>query len=65
VKNDQDIEKLLRGEVPGRDELESFQKVRDFLRNNPGSAVDEIALGTGIDERIIIRLINSGKLVRR
>ncbi|MCO4782517.1 MAG: hypothetical protein KC646_09335 [Candidatus Cloacimonetes bacterium] len=65
MKNDKDIEKMLRGEVPGQEELENFQKIRDFLRNNPGSAVDEIALGTGIDERIIIRLINSGKLLRR
>ncbi|MCJ8345410.1 hypothetical protein MJH12_07710 [bacterium] len=65
MKSDKDIEKLLRGETPGAQELENFQKIREFLRGNPGSAVDEIALGTGIDERIIIRLINSGKLLRR
>ncbi|PCJ19136.1 MAG: hypothetical protein COB02_08790 [Candidatus Cloacimonadota bacterium] len=65
MKSDQDIERLLRGETPGAVELENFQKIRDFLRSNPGSAVDEIALGTGVDERIILRLINSGKLLKR
>jgi uncharacterized Zn finger protein (UPF0148 family) len=46
-------------------EVMVFQKVRDYIRDNPGSNAEQIALGTKIDERTIVRFINQGKLFRK
>lgn len=48
-----------------RKEVETFQKVRDYLRNNPSAKVDDIADATGIDETIILRFINQGRILKR
>ena len=64
-KSDADIERMLRGEDPKKKEMEDFQKIREYIRVNPGSNADDIALGTGIDERTIVRFIAQGKLLRR
>jgi uncharacterized Zn finger protein (UPF0148 family) len=43
-------------------EVEMFQKVRDYIREHPAAKVDEIAEGTEVDERVILRFINQGRL---
>ncbi len=45
-------------------EEENFVKVRDFLRANPGSPVEEIVKETRVPEPQVNRFISSGRLER-
>jgi hypothetical protein len=44
-------------------EEQAYRLVRDFLEANPGSTIPTVAEGTGLDEAMIIRLLNEGRLV--
>jgi hypothetical protein len=46
-------------------EIQMFQKVRDYLREHPTATVEEIAEGTEVDSRIIMRFINQGRLRKK
>lgn len=45
------------------DEEQAYRLVRDFLEANPGSTIPAVAEGTGVDEAMIIRLLQEGRLV--
>jgi|GEM_PF-1515056 len=65
-KSDDEIERILRGDVSkSQEEQELFQKIREHIRNNPGSSADDIAAATGIDIGVIFRFIREGKLFKK
>ena len=62
-KSDDEIERMLRGDISkSQEEQELFHKIREYIRNNPGSSADDIAAATGIDTGVIFRFIREGKL---
>lgn len=64
--DDEELERRLRGDASkGQEELEVFQKVRDYIRRHPGANAAQIAQATGIDQTVIFRLINQGKLLKK
>lgn len=58
--------KLARDVCPTcfRQEEELFQKVKNFLRTNPGASVTQVAEHAGCDEDRVQAFINSGRLER-
>ncbi|HPW58239.1 MAG TPA: hypothetical protein PLK58_06345 [Candidatus Rifleibacterium sp.] len=58
--------KLARDVCPTcfRQEEELFQKVKNFLRTNPGASVTQVAEHAGCDEDQVQAFINSGRLER-
>ena len=63
---DDELERRLRGETSkAEEEVEHFQKIRNYIRDNPGANAEEIAMATGIDERVIFKFIAQGKLVKK
>ena len=47
-----------------KDEEEAvYRAVRDFLEANPGSDIPAVAKGTNLDEAVVLRLLQSGRLV--
>ncbi len=58
--------KLARDVCPTcfRDEEELFQKVKNFLRSNPGASVVQVAEHAGCKEEQVQAFINSGRLER-
>lgn len=42
-----------------------FKKVRRFLQDHPKSTISEIAYGTGLSEDLILKFVNSGRLMSR
>ena len=64
--DDEELERRLRGDTSkGQEELEVFQKVRDYIRSHPGANAAQISQATGIDQTEIFRLINQGKLLKK
>lgn len=43
-------------------EEESFQVIRDYIRNHPGSTVLSVAENTGVKEDVILRFLREGRL---
>ena len=43
-------------------EIEVFRRVRDYVYDHPGCNAKEIARGTGINERVLLRFIRQGRL---
>ena len=64
-KSDKDIERQLRGEDERTPNLELFQKVREFIRAHPGSTAEDIAVALGVEERVILKFLKEGRLVKR
>lgn len=58
--------KLARDVCPKcfREEEELFQKVKNFLRTNPGASVVQVAEHAGCSEEQVQAFINSGRLER-
>ena len=45
------------------EEEAAYRAVRDFLETNPGSDIPTVAQGTGLDEALVLKLLQSGRLV--
>jgi len=45
-------------------EEEAFVKIKDFLRQNPGAAIWEVAQAIGLSEEQVTTFVNSGRLER-
>ncbi|HNX74533.1 MAG TPA: hypothetical protein PLM07_07015 [Candidatus Rifleibacterium sp.] len=58
--------KLARDVCPKcfKEEEESFQKVKNFLRTNPGASVEQVAKNAGCPADQVQAFINSGRLER-
>lgn len=41
---------------------ENYQKIRRYLRKHPGETPAEVSSNTGIDIRIILKLLRQGRL---
>ena len=41
----------------------AYRLVRDFLELNPGSDIPTVAQGTGVDEGLVLKLLQDGRLV--
>lgn len=46
------------------DEEEDFNKVKDYLRDHPGSSMKEVGCATGVAESLIEKFVSSGRLER-
>ena len=46
-----------------KNELEAEDKVAQYLRGVKKSSIEEIAAATGVKEKIILRMINRGRIV--
>ncbi len=46
-----------------RQEQEDFEKVREYLFNHPNSTTIEVTNATGIDPKVISRLLKEGRLL--
>ena len=58
--------KLARDVCPKcfKEEEELFQKVKNFLRTNPGASVEQVAINVGCASEQVQAFINSGRLER-
>lgn len=64
--SDDELERRLRGDQPkSEQELEIFQKIREYIRSHPGANAAQISNATGIDQTEIFRLISQGKLLKK
>jgi len=62
---DRDIEKQLRGVIESDEELLQFQQIREYIRSHPGSTVEDVAYALEIEERVILRYLREGRLLKR
>jgi predicted amidophosphoribosyltransferase len=44
-------------------EEQAYRLVRDYLEAHPGSDIASVAAGTGVDEAIVLKLLQDGRLV--
>lgn len=64
--SDDELERRLRGDDSKiKEEQEVFRRIRDYIREHPGANAAEISRATGIDQTVIFRLINQGKLLKK
>ncbi|HKL12605.1 MAG TPA: TIGR03826 family flagellar region protein [Halanaerobiales bacterium] len=46
-----------------RKEEEDFEKVKEFLRNNPNSSIKKVSEETGVEKKIILEFIKDERLI--
>ena len=44
-------------------EEQAYRSVRDFLEAHPGATIPVVAEGTGVDEGMVLKLLQEGRLV--
>lgn len=44
-------------------EEQAYRLVRDYLEQHPGADIKSVAAGTGVDEAIVLKLLQDGRLV--
>ncbi|WP_422446897.1 TIGR03826 family flagellar region protein [Thermoanaerobacterium sp. DL9XJH110] len=44
-------------------EEEDFEKVRDYLYDNPGATIEEVSEKTGVDSKKVLEFLREGRLV--
>ena len=64
--SDEELERRLRGDdSKTKEEQEVFRRIRDYIRDHPGANASQISTATGIDQTVIFRFINQGKLLKK